>query len=72
MEELTNKQRNVLEFITEFFRDNGMPPTLREISAYIGTKGTVSALRHIEALERRKGFINRREGTLRGIILKWN
>lgn len=71
MEELTDKQRNVLEFITEFFRDNGMPPTLREISAYIGTKGTVSALRHIEALER-KGFINRREGSSRGIILKWN
>ncbi len=58
MDELTDKQRNVLEFITEFSRDNGMPPTLREISAYIGTKGTVSALRHIEALEK-KGFINR-------------
>lgn len=68
MEELTDKQRNVLEFITEFSRDNGMPPTLREISAYIGTKGTVSALRHIEALEK-KGFINRREGSSRGIIL---
>lgn len=69
MEELTDKQRNVLEFITEFSRDNGMPPTLREISSHIGTKGTVSALRHIEALEK-KGFINRREGSSRGIIIK--
>lgn len=68
MEELTPKQRYVLEFITDYARKYGMPPTLREISAYIGTKGTVSALRHIEALEK-KGFINRREGSSRGIIL---
>lgn len=68
MDDLTEKQRYVLEFITGFARENGMPPTLREISAHIGTKGTVSALRHIEALEK-KGFLNRREGSSRGIIL---
>lgn len=68
MEDLTEKQRYVLEFITDFTKGNGIPPTLREISAHIGTKGTVSALRHIEALEK-KGFISRREGSSRGIIL---
>jgi len=41
---------------------------LREISAHIGTAGTVTAKVHLEALER-KGYIQRREGSPRGIVL---
>jgi len=66
--DLTTRQRQVLEYITTYSARHGSPPTLREISAHIGTRGTVSALRHVEALER-KGYLQRREGRSRGIVL---
>lgn len=53
--------------ITASLDKNGCPPTLREISELIGTKGTATAIAHLEALER-KGYIKRRSGS-RGIML---
>lgn len=68
MDQLTRRQQQVLDFIKDYSARHGSPPTLREISAHIGTRGTVSALRHVEALER-KGRLQRREGRSRGIVL---
>jgi len=68
MQQLTDRQQQVFNFIKQFLADNGYPPTLREISAHIGTAGTVTAKVHLDALER-KGYIQRREGSPRGIIL---
>ncbi|MFZ3209444.1 MAG: transcriptional repressor LexA [Geobacteraceae bacterium] len=68
MEKLTSRQQQVLDFITQQIDLNGYPPTLREISHYLGTSGTVTALHHLEALER-KGCIRRESGSARGIIL---
>jgi repressor LexA len=68
MEELTPRQRQVLDVIGRHLDEQGYPPTLREISAEIGTAGTVSALHHLEALER-KGYLRREAGSSRGIVL---
>ncbi|MFH0996876.1 MAG: transcriptional repressor LexA [Pseudomonadota bacterium] len=68
MENLTQRQQQVLDFIVRCIETNGAPPTLREISAHIGTRGTVTALHHIEAIEK-KGYLRRREGSARGIVL---
>jgi len=68
MENLTQRQQQVLDFISQFIEANGAPPTLREISGHIGTSGTVTALHHIEAIEK-KGYLRRREGRSRGIVL---
>ena len=68
MENLTQRQQQVLDFITRSIETNGAPPTLREISAHIGTRGTVTALHHIEAIGK-KGYLRRREGSARGIVL---
>jgi len=68
MAQPTQRQQQVLDFINDYAQRHGSPPTLREISAHIGTSGTVSALRHVEALER-KGCLQRREGRSRGIVL---
>jgi repressor LexA len=68
MEGLTPRQEQVLEFIIRNIDERGYPPTLREISLEIGTSGTVSAIHHLEALER-KGFIRRESGSSRGIVL---
>jgi len=55
MKELTERQKNVLSFISEFFRANSYPATVREIADHfsISVKG---AHDHITAL-RRKGFL---------------
>jgi repressor LexA len=68
MECLTARQQEVLDFVTRNIMERGCPPTLREISRDIGTKGTISAQRHLEALER-KGFIRKTAGSSRGIEL---
>lgn len=67
MADLTPRQKQVLDFIGRFIAERGYPPTLREISAEIGTRGTVSAIAHLEALER-KGYIRRESGSSRGIV----
>jgi len=68
MQTLTTRQQQVFDFIREYIDTNGCPPTLREISAHIGTAGTVTAISHVEALEK-KGYLRRREGSSRGIVL---
>jgi len=66
MEQLTERQQQVFDFITSYLDSNACPPTLREISSHINTKGTVTAIRHLDALEL-KGYIKRREGSSRSI-----
>jgi repressor LexA len=68
MQILTTRQKQVFEFIKEYLETNGSPPTLREISTHIGTAGTVTAIGHVNALEK-KGYLRRREGSSRGIVL---
>ena len=68
MQPITSRQRQVLDFISAYLDAHGCPPTLREISEHIGTKGTATAILHLEALER-KGYVNRREGSSRNITL---
>jgi len=66
MEQLTGRQQQVLDFITAYLDSHACPPTLREISNHINTKGTATAIRHLDALER-KGYIQRRGGSSRSI-----
>lgn len=68
MQTLTTRQQQVYTFVKECIEANGCPPTLREISAHIGTAGTVTATGHVEALVR-KGYLRRRAGSSRGITL---
>ena len=68
MIELTDRQKEVLYFITNYQAEHGSSPTLREISSRIGTAGTAAAMHHLGALEK-KGYIQRREGSSRGIVL---
>lgn len=67
MQLLTERQQQVLDVIADSLDRAGCPPTLREISDSIGTRGTATAIAHLDALEK-KGYINRRGGS-RGIML---
>lgn len=68
MEGVTKRQQQVLDYISRYLKQHSYPPTLREISAEIGASGTVSAMHHLDALER-KGYIRRNSGSSRGISL---
>jgi repressor LexA len=66
--ELTSRQRQVLEFISSFTNDSGYPPSQREIARHLNVSGTLPVMKHLSALER-KGYINR-EHVNRGITLR--
>ncbi len=60
---LTDRQRLILEAIRSFTRDNGYPPTFREIGRRSGLKSPSSVKHQLEALQQ-KGFL--RLGNRRG------
>ena len=63
----TARQQQVLDYIQSHIDNDGYPPTIREICAHLGVSGTVSAMRHLDALEK-KGYIKRDSGS-RGIAV---
>jgi repressor LexA len=66
--DLTQRQKQVLQFITSYSEDNGFPPSQREIAGHLNVSGTLPVMKHLGALER-KGYI-KREHVNRGITLR--
>lgn len=60
MRALTRRQQTVLEYIQTSIRQNGYPPTLREIGSHFGIRSTNGVNDHLRALER-KGFLTRQD-----------
>lgn len=67
-EQITEKQRNALEFIQKEINERGRPPTLREIGSEIGVSSTNGVRYVLDALER-KGYLERSPMLSRGIEL---
>ncbi len=65
---LTERQRDVLQFIENRIADDGVAPTLQEIADAFGFRSTASAQKHVAHLER-KGFLERRKHQKRGLVL---
>ena len=67
MRTLTQRQRETLDFIRTFLKENGFPPTVREVAQRFGisVKGSYD---HIKALEK-KGFLQGHLGRSRAIRL---
>lgn len=65
---LTARQLEVLIFIERFTRENGFPPTHREIAADRGILGTNAIADHLCRLEF-KGMVRRHPFTCRGLVL---
>ena len=57
---LTDRQREILEFITQSIRERGYPPTLREIGVQFGIRSTNGVNDHLRALEK-KGHLQRED-----------
>ena len=62
---LTERQREVLEFVRRFAVQQGYPPTVREIGGHFGFVPR-SVFDHLKALER-KGYLRRRSSKSRSL-----
>ena len=67
-ERTSDMQRKIFEFITDYIRTKGRPPTNREIGKAMGITSTGHVDYHLSILEK-KGFITRQAKTSRGIEL---
>lgn len=56
-EAITKKQKQTLDFIATFIKDNGYAPSYREVAEAIGVSSTATVHEHVKNLER-KGFLS--------------
>src|SRR6516164_2767935 len=67
-EHTSDIQKRIYDFIVEYIRDEGMPPTNREIGSAMNIASTGHVDYHLSMLEK-KGYINRESKKSRGIKL---
>lgn len=68
MNELTDRQAEILQFVRDNLRDKGAPPTRADIAQTFGFSSPNAAERHLRAIEA-KGYIQLLSGSARGIRL---
>lgn len=67
---LTNRQAQVLAFISDHLAQHGYPPTVREVAAHFGFRSPRAAYDHVKALEK-KGYLRSAPGRSRTLeVLK--
>jgi repressor LexA len=66
---ITDRQREIYEFIRTSIEGRSIPPTIREIGEAFGIRSTNGVEKHLAALER-SGFVMRERGKSRGISLR--
>src|SRR3954470_20473045 len=71
METLTDRQQDVLEYISDSQTRTGVVPSTREIQEHFGFASQTAAMNHLRALER-KGVITRRAGKARAVTVLAN
>ena len=65
---LTDRQRQMLEYIEHVVNTTGFPPSIRQIGEALGIRSTNGVRSHLKALEK-KGYIHRSLRTSRGIAM---
>lgn len=63
---LTKKQKDVLDYITDYKRENGFAPTQKEIQAHFGFKSLGSVQDYIKYLKE-GGYLNSDTNSVRGL-----
>ena len=66
MKQLNEKEKKVLEFITDAIRSEGYPPTVRDIQNALHIKSTATVHSYLARLEE-KGYIRRDPGKSRSM-----
>jgi repressor LexA len=60
------RQKQILDFISQYIQKNGYSPTLQQIADAIGVSSLATVHEHLEAMEKKK-IIRRFDGAVRGI-----
>lgn len=68
---LTDRQRSILEFISDQMRDLGYPPSVREIGAHVGLTSPSTVHTHLATLQR-EGYLRRDPSKPRAIEVRWD
>jgi len=68
METLTKRQKEILDFLTEFLEQHGYAPSLEEIAAHFHLSSASTVHKHLLNLEQ-KGFIRRQSSKSRAVLL---
>ena len=66
MEKLTNRQKDVLDYVKSYVAKHGYPPAVREIGAALGLNSPATIQSHINALES-KGYIKKTNSKYRSL-----
>jgi len=65
---LYKRQRQIVDFISQFIQKNGYSPTLQEIADAIGVSSLATVHEHLQALVKKK-VLKKYEGAVRGLEL---
>lgn len=63
---LYKKQKQILDYISQYIQVNGHSPTLQEIADAMGLSSLATVHEHIQSLEK-KGILKRYDGAVRGL-----
>lgn len=66
--QITKKQKEVLDFVINYAKDNGFSPTVREIADELGLSSPATAHEHLQNLKD-KGFLKINHDQIRGVEL---
>ncbi len=69
--DISERQRSILAFIDKTIRENGFPPTVREIGQAVGLNSPATVHTHLGPLQER-GFIRRDPTKPRAIEVHWD
>ncbi|MDD3241030.1 MAG: LexA family protein [Anaerostipes sp.] len=64
--DLTEKQGRIYDYICDYLKEHGFPPTVREIAKMAGLSSASSAHGYLKQLEE-KGYIRRMDNSPRAI-----
>lgn len=67
MDDITDRQKEILTYIQRTTEERGFPPTIREIGEEMDIRSTNGVNDHLKALER-KGFLTRGEQQSRSLV----
>src|SRR5262245_48020279 len=65
---LYKRQRQIVDFISQYIQRNGFSPTLQEIADAIGVSSLATVHEHLQALIRKK-VLKKYDGAVRGLEL---
>jgi len=66
--ELTETQKNILDYLIDQIKGKGIPPTLADVAKHFGYKNRATVQQHLQAIEK-KGYIKKNPKLSRGIEL---